>query len=160
MVCSPDAADQRPLATPERTVTTHMNTYLIFDDETRAAMELYQSILGGTLDVMTFGDMGMEGPMADGVMHAFLHTDDGLRLMASDGGPDNEVVHGTDFAIALNGEVEDEARLRGWYDAFSAAGTVDVPLDKQMWGAWFGQVTDPFGIAWMFNIASGDEPEA
>ncbi|HEY1134578.1 MAG TPA: VOC family protein [Nocardioides sp.] len=138
-------------------MTTYLNTYLIFDGNTRAAMEFYQSVLGGSLDVMTFGDMGSEGPVPppEGVMHAFLETEDGFRLMASDGGPEDEVVHGTDVAIALNGDAEDEAKVRGWYDAFSAAGTVDVPLEKQMWGDWFGQVTDQFGIAWMFNLGSG-----
>lgn len=143
-------------------MTVHATTYLVFDGTTRRAMELYQSVLGGRLDVMTFGDMGSTGPVPppDGVMHAFLLTDDGIRLMASDGAPDDKPVQGTDFAIALSGDAEDEARLRGWYDAFAAAGTVDVPLAMQMWGAWFGQVTDPFGVAWMFNIASGDEPGA
>ncbi|MDF9717294.1 VOC family protein [Nocardioides sp. ChNu-99] len=141
-------------------MATHMNTYLVFGGNTREAMEFYRSVLGGRLDVMTFGDMGETGPVPppEGVMHSFLLTDHGFRLMASDGPPAEEIVHGNDFAVALNGDAEDEAVLRGWYDAFAAAGTVDVPLEKQVWGDWFGQVTDPFGIAWMFNIASGEEP--
>ena len=60
-------------------------------------------------------------------------------------------------AVAI---VPDEAVLKGWWDAFAAKGTVDVPLEKQMWGASFGQVTDPWGVAWMFNIESGEEPGA
>ena len=32
-------------------------------------MEFYASVLGGELNVMTFGDMGTEGPMATQVMH-------------------------------------------------------------------------------------------
>lgn len=141
-------------------MTTHLNPYLIFDGNTREAMELYHSVLGGTLDVMTFGDMGSTGPVPppEGVMHAFLRTPEGFRLMASDGGPDDRPVHGTDFAVALVGDAEDEERLRGWFDALAGAGTIDVPLEKQMWGDWFGQVTDPFGIAWMVNISSGEEP--
>ncbi|MDT9592890.1 VOC family protein [Nocardioides zeae] len=140
----------------------HMNPYLIFDGRTREALELYHSILGGDLQIMTFGDMGSEGPVPppDGVMHAFLGTEHGFRLMASDGGPDDPVVHGTDFAVALNGDAADEELMRGWWEKFAAAGTIDVPLEKQMWGDWFGQVTDPFGIAWMFNIAVAQQPGA
>ena len=38
----------------------------------REAMEFYQSVLGGKLEVMTYGDMGETGPVPppDGVMHA------------------------------------------------------------------------------------------
>ena len=141
-------------------MSTYLTTYLIFDGDAREAMEFYRSVLGGKLDVMTFGDMGAEGPVPppEGTMHALLVTDDGLRLMASDGPPGEEVRVGNDVAVALSGDPEDEATLREWWDAFSARGTVDVPLDKQVWGAWFGQVTDPWGKAWLFNIESGEQP--
>ena len=40
-----------------------LNPYLNFADATaREAMEFYASVLGGELNVMTFGDMGTEGP--------------------------------------------------------------------------------------------------
>lgn len=143
-------------------MAAHLTTYLIFDGDAREAMEFYSSVLGGRLDVMTFGDMGATGPTPppEGVMHAFLETDQGFRLMASDGPPGEDVRRGNDFGVALSGEAEDEEQLRGWWDAFAANGTVDVPLEKQMWDAWFGQVTDAWGVAWMFNIASGQEPGA
>lgn len=132
-------------------------TYLIFDGRTREALEFYQSILGGDLQIMTFGDMGAEGPEPppDGVMHAYLGTDDGFRLMASDGSPGEPPVQGTDFAVALTGDAEDEPVLRGYFEKFAAAGTIDVALEKQMWGDYFGQVTDQFGVAWMVNIDGG-----
>lgn len=138
-------------------MATHLITYLIFDARTREAMEFYQSVLGGQLDIMTFGDMGAEGPVPppEGVMHAHLGTENGFRLMASDGSPGEPPVQGTDFAVALTGDADDEAVLRGYFDAFARAGTIDVALEKQMWGDFFGQVTDQFGVAWMFNIDGG-----
>ncbi len=36
-----------------------------------------------------------------------------------------------------------------------------MPLEKQMWGDEFGQLTDRFGIGWLVNISgqqSGDAP--
>ena len=50
-------------------MTTILNPYLNFDRTTREAMEFYQSVFGGDLNVMTFGDMGDEGDTKDGVMH-------------------------------------------------------------------------------------------
>ena len=35
-----------------------LNPYLHFSGDARAAMEFYRSVLGGQLDVMTFGDAG------------------------------------------------------------------------------------------------------
>jgi PhnB protein len=30
---------------------------------------------------------------------------------------------------------------------------VTMPLEKQFWGQWFGQLTDPYGVRWMFSVA-------
>ena len=68
-------------------MAARLNPYLHFSGNAREAMESYRSVLGGELDVMTFGDVGGDGDQypADGVMHASLRTSDGLELMASDG---------------------------------------------------------------------------
>jgi len=139
-------------------VATQLNPYLIFPGTSRKAMEHYQSVLGGKLDIMTFGDMGHVGDdvPADGVMHAYLESPVGLAIMASDGPPGGGVdEHGNSFAISISGD--DEAEMRGYWDKLAAAGTIDVPLEKQMWGDTFGQVTDPFKVAWMINI-TGPRP--
>ena len=70
--------------TAEATMASRLNPYLNFDGTAREAMTFYQQVLGGRLDVMTFGQYGAEGDGADGVMHAYLATDDGFVLMASD----------------------------------------------------------------------------
>ena len=57
-----------------------LNPYLTLDGTAREAMTLYQSVFGGELSVMTFGDMGAEGDLAAKVMHAHLATPDGLTL--------------------------------------------------------------------------------
>ena len=57
--------------------------------------------------------------------------------------------------LTLSGD--DEDRLRGWWDALSAGGTVGVPLEKAPWGDSFGMCTDRFGVAWMVNIAGRPE---
>ena len=129
-----------------------LNPYLNFDGNTRAAMEFYQSVFGGELNVMAFGDMGMtehEGqPLpADGVMHAQLTSDAGFTLMAADS-PGEHTPNGH---ISLSGD--EDALLRGYWDKLSDGGHVDVPLEVAPWGDAFGQVKDKFGINWLVNIA-------
>lgn len=112
-------------------------------------MEFYQSVLGGELRVMTFGESGQEGLPADGVMHSELRTPEGFFLMASDSPDGMPYQAGTNVTVALVG---DDPKLREHFDGLSQGGQVTVPLEKQMWGAEFGMLVDRFGIVWMINI--------
>lgn len=127
-----------------------LNPYLHFDATARAAMEFYQSLFGGELTLMTFGDMGMEGDTAGQVMHAQLSAPNGFTLMAADTPPGMTLTKGETVNVSLSGD--DEAELRGWFEALAAGGEVHVPLEKQMWGDLFGQTADRFGITWLVNI--------
>ncbi|WP_433800889.1 VOC family protein [Actinomycetospora sp. CA-084318] len=129
----------------------HLNPYLHFDDSARSAMEFYRDVLGGTLNVMTFGDMGTEGVEATKVMHAQLETEQGITLMASDTPSGMDRPSGSSVSVSLSGDQGDA--LRGYFEKLSADGTVSVPLEKQMWGDEFGQCTDRFGVTWLVNIA-------
>ena len=131
-----------------------LNPYLSFDGNAREAMEFYQSVFGGELTVMTFGDMGAsehEGtPIpSDGVMHAQLTTDEGFTLMGSDHAGGAEVT--PNGHISLSGDESD--LLHGYFDKLAEGGTIDVPLEKAPWGDEFGQVKDKFGLNWLVNIA-------
>ena len=55
----------------------------LVDGRAREAVEFYASVLGGTPQVTTFGESGMEGPFADQVMHARLDTPAGFVLMVA-----------------------------------------------------------------------------
>lgn len=128
-----------------------LNPYLTFDGTAREAMEFYQSVLGGDLEVTTFAAFSPDAPFADKVMHARLTTAEGFTLMASDPPPQEGYQAATGVTISLSGD--DAAKLRGYFDGLADGGTVYLPLEKQMWGDVFGQLTDKFGIGWMVNIA-------
>lgn len=134
-------------------MTVRLNPYLSFDGTAREAMTAYQAAFGGELQLSTFGESGMAGEGVDpeGVMHAMLETPDGFVLMASDVPPGMEHRPGSGSPISLSGD--DEATLRGWWDALSAGGTETLPLVQAPWGDVFGQLTDRFGTEWMVNIA-------
>ncbi len=134
-----------------------LNPYLTFEGNAREAVEFYQDVFGGELNVMTFGDMGAsehEGNQlpADGVMHAQLTTDQGFTLMAADQ-PPGETGTTPNGHISLSGDEGDV--LHGYFDKLGEGGNVDVPLAKQVWGDEFGQVKDKFGVNWLVNISGG-----
>jgi PhnB protein len=130
---------------------TALNPYLHFRDDARQAMEFYEQVFGGTLNVSTFGDFGQsDGPDKDKVMHAQLETAHGLTLMGADTPSHMDYDPGSRISVSLSGTDGDE--LRGYWEKLSDGATVTVPLEKQMWGDEFGMLTDRFGIDWMVNI--------
>jgi PhnB protein len=133
-------------------MATRLTPYLNFRDGTRAAMEYYRSVFGGELTVSTFGEnpaMGLPESEDDKVMHSMLEVGSDMTLMAADVPPGMDV--SPNGSLALSGD--DEHKMRGWWDALSAGGTVGVPLEKAPWGDSFGMCVDRFGVAWMVNIA-------
>jgi PhnB protein len=133
-------------------MTTRLNPYLNFRDTTSEAMDFYHSVFGGELTKSTFAEMQASDDPAeqDKIMHSMLVTDHGLTLMAADTPNAMDYTPGTNFAISLSGE--DENELRGYWDKLSDGGNVAMPLAKAPWGDLFGMCTDRFGIPWLVNI--------
>ncbi len=128
-----------------------LNPYLSFRGEARAALEHYRSVLGGALDISTFGQMHASRTPEDDelVMHGRL-TSDELTLMASDTPEGMDLTPGTNISISLSGD--DEATLTRYYEGLSEGGTISMPLQKAIWGDIFAMWTDRFGIGWLVNI--------
>lgn len=136
-------------------MASRLNPYVnVLDGKAREAMEFYQSVLGGELSVMTFGQMGMEGPVAEQVMHAQLETPAGFTLMGADAPPEMvQVTMGDNMSVSLSGDVEDAEALRGWFAGLAEGGEVRQPMVQAPWGDEFGMLVDKFGINWMVNVA-------
>lgn len=133
-------------------MASRLNPYLAFGGNAREAMEFYRNALGGELRINTFGEYGdPSAPGANGVMHAMLETDAGFALMASDLPPGSGgAPAGGNISISISGD--DDEKLRGYWDKLSEGAQVTMPLEKQMWGDVFGQLTDRFGVSWMVDI--------
>lgn len=131
---------------------TTLNPYLNFRGTAREAITFYQSVLGGELTVSTFGEfqMAQDPSQADLVMHSQLTTDRGIVLMASDTPDGMDLTVGSNVSISLSGD--DEAEIRGYWDAITADGQVTVPFEQAPWGDYFGMAVDRFGINWLFNL--------
>ncbi|KRD41549.1 3-demethylubiquinone-9 3-methyltransferase [Cellulomonas sp. Root930] len=135
-------------------MATHLNPYLSFRDTAREAMEFYQSVFGGELNVSTFGEYGAsENPAEAGkVMHANLTTPGGMVLMGADTPDVMELASSSAVSCSLSGE--DLPELQGYWDGLSAGGTVTVPFEQAPWGDTFGMCTDKYGVDWMVNVAA------
>lgn len=134
-------------------MNTTLSPYLNFDGQTAEAMRFYQSVLGGELNIQTFGESGMgEDPaVKDRVIHAHLKND-AINLMASDTNPyQSALAQGNNVHLSLNGS--DEGRLTRAFQGLAEGGTVTMPLERQFWGDLFGMVQDRYGINWMVNIS-------
>ena len=129
-----------------------LNPYLSFRTEARQAMEFYQSVLGGELDISVFGDfpdMVQDPSQNDLVMHAQLTTPEGLVLMASDTPDGMTYDKPQGISVSLSGNTP-QATQAVW-DKLTDGGTVTMPLDVPPWGGTFGMLVDRFGIAWMLS---------
>jgi PhnB protein len=132
-------------------MTQRLNPYLSFGTDAAEALEFYRSVFGGQLTTSTFKEYGTEGPDGDLVMHGQLETDAGFTLMGADTPSFMERRTGSAITVSLSGD-EAEA-LRGYWAKLAEGATVSTPLEKQMWGDEFGQLTDRYGVDWLVNIA-------
>jgi PhnB protein len=131
---------------------TKLNPYLSFKDNTREAMEFYHTVFGGKLNLSTFKEFNAsQDPSEDNlIMHSVLEAENGMTLMASDTPKRMDYRHGTNISLSLSGD--NEAELKAYFEKLSAGGMVTMPLEKAIWGDWFGMCTDQFGIQWLVNI--------
>lgn len=137
-------------------MSTWINPYLKFRDTAADALEFYHGVFGGSLDTLTFGQAGAaDSPDSENlVMHGHLETPDGWTFMACDtADKDPREVDAPPVDLCIGGDAAEHGKIAGWFDALADGGTVGVPLEKQMWGDYHGQVRDRFGITWMVNIA-------
>jgi PhnB protein len=134
-------------------VSVNLNPYLNFRDNTREAMQFYQSVFGGKLDMNTFKDFNAsESPSEDDkIMHSQLEADNGIVFMAADTPASMEYRQGTNMAMSLSGD--DDAALSGYYEKLADGGKVTMPLEVAPWGDKFGMVTDKYGVDWLVNIS-------
>ena len=133
-----------------------LNTYLTFKGDAEEAFNFYKSVFGGEFSILQkFRDMpgneGMSIPDLDKIMHVTLEIPGGMILMASDdlesmGRP---FIQGNNISLSLT--VASEAEADQLFTALSAGANVTMPMEKTFWNAYFGMLTDSFGIHWMIN---------
>ena len=127
-----------------------LSPYLAFNGNCNEALNFYNSVLGGTLEIKTFAEMPGDIPEADKekVMHGRLLFND-MELMASDSMRGQEAVNGTSIALSL--EYVDLKEAERVFNKLSVEGKILMPFKESFWGAKFGMFTDKYGIQWMVH---------
>ncbi|WP_215223950.1 VOC family protein [Echinicola shivajiensis] len=133
-----------------------VNPYLNFDGTAEEAFKFYKSVFGG--EFITHIRMN-EAPDSEKLskdeqsrtMHISLPIGPDTILMASDILPSmgHSLKQGNNSYISLHPKSKEEAdRL---FNGLSKDGTIEMPMEDQFWGDYFGSFVDKFGIHWMIN---------
>jgi len=90
--------------------------YINFQGRAREAMELYQGVLGGNLELFAAGEHGAPRPAEPGerIQHARL-SGDGFLLIGSDGHPSYPPTTGDNMGVVLVGS--DRAAMQSALEA-------------------------------------------
>jgi PhnB protein len=129
--------------------TPHLN----FRGNAREALEFYQSVFGGDLVVMTYGDMGAaEDPdAAQQVVWGQVAAPSGCKVMAYDVPASRPWSQGDDpFFVSVRGD--DDAEITEVWERLAEGATVIQPLSASPWAKCYGMLKDRFGITWVLDV--------
>jgi PhnB protein len=134
-------------------MTTQLIAYLNFNGNCREAMTFYHDCLGGELMLQKVSESPMAAQMPSAAGASILHstlTKGALILMGSDM-MGSSLVKGNVIGLCMNCASEEE--MSDYFLKLSAGGNVKTPLHQSFWGATYGELTDKYGVNWMFNFS-------
>ena len=138
------------------------STYLNFSGKTEEAFDFYRTVFGteftGPIQRMSDaprppGTPELSAAEKNLVMHVEVPITAGHVLMGTDAveSMGHKLTVGTNVSIMLEPDTRGEAKRL--FEALSRGGKVTMPLQEMFWGAYYGSLTDRFGVQWMVNCA-------
>ena len=130
--------------------------HIHYTGQCQEAFELYQSILGGELTLLTYGAApgahSTPPELLDKIVHGSLKLEY-ITIAGADLTADNfHKPQGFHLLLQL-GHLEEAERI---FAAFAAEGSITLPLQKTFWSECYGIVMDKFGISWEVNYTTDD----
>lgn len=126
--------------------------YLHFDNNCKEAMQFYQTVFGGDLEIMPINESPAKEDfpeeIRDQILHASLKNGE-FAIMASDMCGQGELSQGNSVQLSLNCSSEKE--IQTLYQKLSESGTLVQELGEVFWGGLFAMVIDKFGVRWMLS---------
>lgn len=132
---------------------TKLNVYLNFNGQCSEAMKFYHECIGGELSLQKISEspMAAQMPSEEGsrILHGSLIKDQ-IAIFGSDMIGAN-LVRGNGVTLYMDCKSDEEINL--YFTRLSEGGHVKLPLHQSFWGATFGELTDRFGLNWMFTYS-------
>lgn len=123
--------------------------YLFFTTQCEPALAFYTECgLGRVVELIRHGDLASplrNEAMRGRIMHAKFEGP-GVLFYASDN-DDAEPMRGSAHFLMTDSIAQTEALS----ERLAVGGTITTPLGMQPWGAFYGKLTDRFGVQWMLN---------
>jgi PhnB protein len=140
-----------------------VSTYLNFARNTEEAFLFYQSVFKTEFEgpIVRFRDgpacpdqTALPAGDANLIMHIALPILGGHVLMGTDVSESMGFTLVQGNATSLNLEPDTRAETDALFTALAVGGQIESPLQAMPWGAYWGLLTDRFGVRWMFNCAA------
>jgi PhnB protein len=134
-----------------------INITLVFNGKTEAAFNFYKSVFGTEFIHLQRmkdmpGDHGFTEQDGDKILHVALPVGNAV-LMGMDMPEGRGAVNdGNNFYVTVDTSNEEETTVL--FNRLAENGSISMPVDHQPWGAFFGMVTDQFGIQWILSYVA------
>jgi len=140
-----------------------VNAYLNFNGNCEEAFSFYKSAFGGEfLYIGRYKDVPPTDrqifPLQDDqkIMHVTLPIGKETILMGCDSpqADGQGIIFGNNISLSVNIDNKEEAdRI---FSELSVGGQIKMAMNQTFWGAYFGVLTDRFGINWLINCESNE----
>jgi len=138
-----------------------LNPYLFFNGNCEEAFDFYKSVFRKDFRMSRYKDV----PQTDRqifqeednkVMHVSLPVSAETTLMGADM-PGFSAPPSSAHPFALFITADSKAEAGRLFNELSTGGQVQMPMTETFWGAYYGFVTDKFGVNWKisFDISAG-----
>jgi PhnB protein len=131
-----------------------LNPYLNFNGNTEEAFNFYRSVLGGEfVMVMRFGDTPgceeMPETEKNGIMHIALPVGNNVIMGTDVPSSMQQVTFGSNMSLSMSVNSREEADRV--FNGLAEGGNATMPMNDMFWGAYYGMLTDKFGVQWMVS---------
>jgi PhnB protein len=124
--------------------------FIFFQGNCKEAMTFYQGILGGSLELKTYGEaMGDNAPegWSDKIVYAALTTDNG-SFKAWDSKIANPEARKIEFEV----RGDNEQKLQEIFDKLCEGGKAKHIIEDQPEGIRSGRLFDKYGLDWIVTV--------
>lgn len=133
-------------------VVPHLN----FRGEARMALEFYQTVFGGELTLVSYGDLGssQEPEEAKQIMWGQVAAGNGFKIMAFDALPARLPFERGQNSFYVSARFGSDDEAQQCWQGLSMGASIRQPLGPAPWApTLYGMLEDKFGIVWVVDVA-------